>query len=533
MKIYRKFLVAALLTILIASATACDAIMADGGGGGVDGIQASGVVEAIEIVVAPELGGRVAEVLVDEGDKVQAGDPLFRLENEILDAQRRQAVAGHEAALANLETAHATVAATEAALGPANAAVEATKAALEGANAAVEVANAGLHTAQAGVEMAAVQFKIAMVAARFADQPTRATAWGQDLPNEFNLPAWYFQPAEVMSAAEAEIEAAQEALEIERSNFEAVIEDASYDDLQEAETRLAEAQAAFLVAVELKDRDIDQQEKGTLEDYVQAVYDAAKAELEAAQLDYEQMLSDQASSEVLEARARLAAAKERHEIAIDKFNALLTGEESLALQSAEAAQGQAETYVEQAEANIALAEANTAQVAANVSQAEASIAQVEANIVQAQTGVLQAEKAIAQAQAALDLVDIQMEKLTVCASVSGVVMTRNVEPGEIVQPGLAAMTLGQLDKLTITVYIPEDKYGQIKLGDSAQLSADSFPDETFEATVTRIANRAEYTPRNVQTQEDRQTTVYAIELSVHDPGGKLKPGMPTDVVFGD
>ncbi len=531
MEIYKKFLLVALLTILITAATACDVIMADSDGSG-DGIQASGVVEAIEIVVAPELGGRVAEVWVDEGDEVQAGDPLFRLEDEILDAQRRQAVVGHEAALANLETAHATVAATEAALGPANAAVEAAKAALEGANAAVEVANAGLHTAQAGVEMAAVQFKMAMVAARFADQPTRSTAWGRDLPNEFDLPGWYFQPSEVMSAAEAEIEAAQEALEIERSNFEKVIEDASHADLREAETRLAAAQAAFLVAEELKDRNIGQQEKETLEDYIQTVYDAAKAELEAAQLDYEQMLSDQASSEVLEARARLAAAKERHEIAIDQFSDLLTGEESLSLQAAEAVQGQAETYVEQAEANIALAEANASQVAANVSQAEASVAQVEANIVQAQTGVLQAEKAIAQAQAALDLVDIQMGKLRVRASVSGVMMTRNVEPGEIVQSGLAAMTLGQLDKLTVTVYIPEDKYGQINLGDSAQLTADSFPDETFEATVTRIANRAEYTPRNVQTQEDRQTTVYAIELSVDDPEGKLKPGMPTDVVFG-
>ena len=86
--------------------------------------------------------------------------------------------------------------------------------------------------------------------------------------------------------------------------------------------------------------------------------------------------------------------------------------------------------------------------------------------------------------------------------------------------------------ICITVYIPEDKYGQISLGDPAVLSVDSFPDQEFMASVTRIADRAEYTPRNVQTKEDRQTTVYAIELSVDDPDGKLKPGMPTDVTFG-
>ncbi|MBC8496231.1 MAG: efflux RND transporter periplasmic adaptor subunit, partial [Chloroflexi bacterium] len=109
---------------------------------------------------------------------------------------------------------------------------------------------------------------------------------------------------------------------------------------------------------------------------------------------------------------------------------------------------------------------------------------------------------------------------------------RNVEAGELIQPGLAAMTISQLDELTVTVYIPENQYGQINLGDTAQLKVDSFPFKTFEAVVTRIADQAEYTPRNVQTQEERQTTVYAVELSVNDPDGKLKPGMPSDVVFG-
>jgi multidrug efflux pump subunit AcrA (membrane-fusion protein) len=63
------------------------------------------------------------------------------------------------------------------------------------------------------------------------------------------------------------------------------------------------------------------------------------------------------------------------------------------------------------------------------------------------------------------------------------------------------------------------------------LSVDSFPGVTFKATVTRIANQAEYTPRNVQTKEERQTTVYAVELTIANPDGKLIPGMPVDVTF--
>jgi len=119
----------------------------------------------------------------------------------------------------------------------------------------------------------------------------------------------------------------------------------------------------------------------------------------------------------------------------------------------------------------------------------------------------------------------------VYTAVAGVVMTRNVEPGELVQPGLTALTIGQLDELTVTVYIPENRYGQLSLGDEATVTVDSFPNETFAATVVRIADQAEFTPRNVQTSEERQTTVYAVEFAVTDKAVPLKPGMPADVRF--
>ena len=146
-------------------------------------------------------------------------------------------------------------------------------------------------------------------------------------------------------------------------------------------------------------------------------------------------------------------------------------------------------------------------------------------------GVAKAQMEAAQAN--LDALQVQINLLHVTSPVNGVVMTRNIEPGEVIQPGLSGLVIGQLEELTITVYIPENRYGQVSLGDAASLTADSFPEETFQALVIRIANQAEYTPRNVQTQEDRQTTVYAIELSVTGLNGKLKPGMPADVVFGE
>ncbi|OQX64362.1 MAG: hypothetical protein B5M51_04035 [Anaerolinea sp. 4484_236] len=136
-----------------------------------------------------------------------------------------------------------------------------------------------------------------------------------------------------------------------------------------------------------------------------------------------------------------------------------------------------------------------------------------------------------QAKANLALLDVQIAKLTIYAPANGTVLTRNVEPGEFVQPGATALTLADLSELKITVYVPEDRYGEISLGQQAEIYVDSFPDETFSATVVYIANSAEYTPRNVQTVEGRSSTVYAIKLKVDDPAGKLKPGMPADVSF--
>ena len=86
------------------------------------------------------------------------------------------------------------------------------------------------------------------------------------------------------------------------------------------------------------------------------------------------------------------------------------------------------------------------------------------------------------------------------------------------------MKIGEPSALRITVYVPEDRYGEIRLGDPVQVTVDSFEGKTFAAHVVRIADEAEFTPRNVQTEEGRRTTVFAVEVAVEDPQGLLKPG---------
>ncbi len=423
-------------------------------------LQGSGTVEAVEVMVSPQVSGRVAEVMVDEGDVVQPGMPLFRLEDDILNAQLQQAAAGLDYAKASLGAAQTAV-----------------------------------DTAQVGVDSARVQYKIELDNARIQEMPDRLAAWTQSQPADFSLPVWYFGKMEEIRAAQKEADAAAQALQIEQANYDALVNSETGQKLVGAEARLAEAQASFMVADSVLKR-AQAQSQQNLKDYAQNVYDSAQAELEAAQSNYEQILSGQAATDVLEGRARVTIARERHATALDRLTQLQTGDESPRVQAAKIAQEQAEAHLAQAQAQVS-----------------------------------QAEKAIAQAQAQVNLISVQLKKLVVNAAVEGVVIARNIEPGEIVQPGAIALTISQLEHLTITVFIPEDRYGEIRLGEGVQVTVDSFPGEIFNASVTRIADQAEFTPRNVQTEEGRRSTVFAVKLSVSDAQNKLKPGMPADVIF--
>lgn len=193
------------------------------------------------------------------------------------------------------------------------------------------------------------------------------------------------------------------------------------------------------------------------------------------------------------------------------------------------------TEIEQAmlEADVSMAEARVDEASQEYEKWKDGpdpdqVALARANVANAEALL---ELARVQSKSQLRSIDIMLEDSTVRAPADAVVLTHSVEHGEVIVPGVPVMTLGNKDRMTITVYLAENQYGQVSVGDSASVMADSFPGEDFKAEVIRIADEAEYTPRNVQTEEERQTTVYAVELRVDDPEGKLKSGMPADVVF--
>lgn len=186
-----------------------------------------------------------------------------------------------------------------------------------------------------------------------------------------------------------------------------------------------------------------------------------------------------------------------------------------------------------AEANLAIAQAEYDAVKSGPDPDQLDLLEASLANAQAQLDLAKAEpgsEELAVAQAAVDLLDAQIQKLTITAPADGVILTRVIEPGEYVLPGSILLILGKVGEKTITVYVPEYRYGEISIGQEVIVSVDSFPGVSFEAEVTAIADQAEFTPRNVQTVEGRKNTVFAIHLRV-TPDDRLKPGMPADVIF--
>ena len=182
---------------------------------------------------------------------------------------------------------------------------------------------------------------------------------------------------------------------------------------------------------------------------------------------------------------------------------------------------------------------------ARVDQALAALAQAQARTLaaQAQVDALKAgatpeqiaalETKVEQAQAALDTLISQKAMMTLQSPIDGIVVSLAAHQGEIAAPGATLVAIANLDQVKLTVYLPETQIGHISLGQQVRVAVDSFPNRTFTATITHIADHAEFTPRNVATQEERVNLVFAVELGLNNEDGALKPGMPADAIFGN
>jgi HlyD family secretion protein len=129
------------------------------------------------------------------------------------------------------------------------------------------------------------------------------------------------------------------------------------------------------------------------------------------------------------------------------------------------------------------------------------------------------------------LFQAQMSRLELRAPLSGVVQKRIAHQGEFVAAGTPILTVADPTTLKLTLYVLEADLGRVAVGQSVGIHTDAFPDRVFPGRVQTIANHAEFTPRNVQTQKDRQNLVFGVTLRVPNPDGALKAGLPVDAWF--
>jgi HlyD family secretion protein len=393
------------------------------------GLKASGTIEATDVSLSPEIGGRVIEVSATDGDAVQKDQALVRLDDTLLQAQLKQVVANIQALQAQQRAVHAQQQAAQA-----NYDLLKSGPLLEQVQAAQEAEK----TAEANVAAAQAQY----------DQMKRGTR-------------------------AADIAAAEAALAQAASQRKIMLD--TYDKVTSCVTVPGRGEICPGL--------------GTREEQTRAARDAAIEAYNAAETKLNQLKSGATKDELNGAQAKVDSAK--------------------------AQQAMAQAQLEQL------------QKGARTEQLTAAQAQIDAAAAQFDGAGAQIEAAKAQAEA----LQAQIDKLTLRAPLSGIVLKRNIEPGEVVAPGAALMTLGDISNLYLTVYIPENRYGQITAGQPVVVKVDSFPNDKFAAKVTRIADQAEFTPRNVQTAEGRATTVFAVKLAVDNADGRLKPGMPADVYF--
>lgn len=229
-------------------------------------------------------------------------------------------------------------------------------------------------------------------------------------------------------------------------------------------------------------------------------------EIDQSKLNYMQVARE-------ELVAQLAAATATRDGAQNKLNLLLAERDRPVALIATAMQAQAQIPV--AEAQVDLAEAQLDALHADARPEELAIAQAQVRL----------------AEARVALVDAQIEQLTLNAPIGGTVTTRSIAPGETVTAGRPLMTIANLDALKLIVYIPEASLGQVQLNTPVRVTVDSYPGKTFEGRIANIARKAEFSPNNVQTEEERVNLVFAVEVEIPNDDGRLRPGMPAEVII--
>jgi HlyD family secretion protein len=236
----------------------------------------------------------------------------------------------------------------------------------------------------------------------------------------------------------------------------------------------------------------------------------SRQQLKRARAQLDLLLEGARAEDLLQAEAQLEQAKEGLELARTSYERMKRLREGGSATPSELDRVKAE--YEKARSRVKAAEAQLEKLRSGPRRPEIETARARA----------------AEAEAGVQRLENRLQDAAVTAPRSGTVTTVAGEAGEYVRAGTPLFTIADLSEVYLTIFVPEPSLGRISLGQKAEISVDGMPNETFTGTVTHIAEEAEFTPKNVQTQDARAQLVYAVELTVDNSRGIFKIGMPAD-----
>jgi HlyD family secretion protein len=266
-----------------------------------------------------------------------------------------------------------------------------------------------------------------------------------------------------------------------------------------------------------------------------------RAELEQAEARLRELESGSRPQEIQEARAAAEAARAEQERARkdwERAQALFGNDDISAAQYDQfrTAFERAAAALRQAEQRLSLAEEGPRKEA--IEQARAQAARARAAVRLAEAGRIELRRReqeaalrraeIARAKAQLAVIEAQLRDTEAVCPVDGVVLVKSAEPGETVAAGTTVLTVGDIERPWLRGYIGERDLGRVKLGQRVRVTTDSYPGKVYWGRVSFIAAEAEFTPKEIQTPEERVKLVYRIKVDLANPRHELKSNMPAD-----
>ena len=171
---------------------------------------------------------------------------------------------------------------------------------------------------------------------------------------------------------------------------------------------------------------------------------------------------------------------------------------------------------------------------ARLKEAQAAVKLARSNLKRievAERDVDAARAAVDAARAALDLSEIQLGYTELHAPFDGIIVSRNIEPGEVVSPGQEVFSISNLSEVDLKVFVPETEIGKVKPGEAVTVKIDTFPDKTYRGWVAFVSPEGEFTPKIIQTHKERVKLVFLVKITIPNPQLELKTGMPADAWF--